>query len=568
MAFYFVTKYAEDLDGVTCLARKAKLSTPILLKAGEWTVLYSKKRNEQISNQLIEGENHWALAVGAFVYRSEFGAKALKRAAEDLREGKFSFDDCMGHFNLLSYQRETGKFYLVTDKSGLYKCYGEDVSPNPARISSSFLAIVKCLRNVTLNQQACTEFVSNNMTLGRQCFVDGVVKLRPRAVTELTSGKKRKWEIIPSYPEVSTREFSHFLKERYEFLRHLSLPVWADLSMGYDTRLIAAILNSLKFDYRFNVNGSSHADSVDVEGAKAIALAERREIVVFPADHALKIRTATVPLEEKLALLESAFYTYDGLRSPFESAASATLFESKAQYIGFLVGGHGGELFRPYYDKVLVPHVGLEQFVGAKFVSPRLGLPYKLMADQTVEKIREAAKVPYVLKGPDFYRIYYYIRMQNWAGDRLSVLNRFFYKYSPLNEWDVAQRLIQIPRSRKLHNRLMIDLIRVLDKGLLNYPSQYGDLTKVPTLYKRVQTQLNYGKNQFRYLFRRFRRGSHFHPPSWAEIDLLPHLHLKVYLEEVEELLKTRMDRWDVKERMRCIGLSYFLSQVRDSVSR
>lgn len=564
VAYYFVTNVPGDARVAHNVIGAMGLPAARQLRCGDFEVFYCGKRNRSLADQWLEhGERGFILAVGTFIYDGQAGTAALQRALDDLTAQRFTLERCRGHFNVLWGRPASGELTLLTDKAGLIKAYAS-TRGGSARYSSSFLTLASCLESPRLCAQACAELVSNSATVGSECVIEGIRKLPMQSRIELADGRTARLPVedasVPA--SVSAATLAEQLVQDVAFLRALPYPLNADLSAGYDTRVIAALLKRLDVPHTYNVNGASAEDSQDIAIATAIARQEQREIVVFPTDDIMRATSDQTPLEERTRIIDESFLIYDGLRNPFSSSSSSILFGKKAQKIGFLVGGHGGELLRPYFDKLLVPVLPLRTFVAKKLVSPRLGGDTAAIVDRLVESVSDATGIGPLAYGADFYRLYYGVRMRNWAGDRLAMQNRYYHKYSPLNEWSVAQRHIGVARSHKLWERLIRELIAALDPAMARYPSQYGDLSGPLSARDRIGRLASFAKGQAHFARPQRRPEPKPGKPQWFERELPAVLELDARRGEVEEALRTPTAQLNATERAHALGLAYLLKRI------
>ena len=455
------------------------LSTDVIVDENLVVRYFSKIGQSKIVVTKIK--NIYACVTGSFQYNGLISQKALDAIIQDYLSGTLDYANIRGSWNLI-LANSANSAMVVSSPSGQYFSFYHE-SGKEYLISSSFLACGVTLKSkIELNPLQALDYICNNATHSDDSFLKGISQLPAGCVCELSMSKMN----ISLYAKGQTE-----LKS-YSAYTNLLIENWSDafksmsengglkidISGGLDSRLIAALVKNCGVPHSYNVNYSSNAASQDVVLAKFIAKKEDKElqIIEYPAIHNR--------IEWKD--LKSSFVAYDGLRSVLGKANVAHhMFKQKALNCEYLIGGHGGELLREYwYSMPIKPH--LSNFLKRHYTIPGMSFLNKdLVQYHNRLASRILGGIQY-LESADFARLYYQSRMRFWAGARISVLNKYVSKFSPLNDFHQSEIAIAIDPKFKRYAMAEKQVIKSLSPTMFSYPSQYGTLKLTPSTGEKL----------------------------------------------------------------------------------
>jgi hypothetical protein len=202
-----------------------------------------------------------------------------------------------GIYALLVHDSRRGGWQVAVDNGGMYKVFHDET-----KLATSFLGLLRA-RGATVSAalpERLVEYIAHGAVYGRGTVVAGIEKLRGDEVLELSpaSGKRIRTKApmtsMGSATDVVVRHFADLAPSLAG--RRLSV----DITGGFDTRLIACLLDQHHLEFELAISGRSEAE--DVQIARRIATILKRPFWVTPHD--------VSRLDEELATL---FRAGDGL---------------------------------------------------------------------------------------------------------------------------------------------------------------------------------------------------------------------------------------------------------------
>lgn len=185
-----------------------------------------------------------------------------------------------GVFGLFVHDRRRDVWQIAIDNAGLYKVYWDERG-----CSTSLLELTRAreTRPDQLRSEALIEFLAHGAVFGSGTFVDGVRELRWDELLELpgTGGTPR---LLPKRLEPpGVEDEQRVIASFTPLARSLAgLEVSADVTGGFDTRLIVCLLHQAGAAFELAISG--RADSADVRIAGEIARVLDRPFHVTPHD--------------------------------------------------------------------------------------------------------------------------------------------------------------------------------------------------------------------------------------------------------------------------------------------
>lgn len=178
-----------------------------------------------------------------------------------------------GIFGLLVYERDERTWYAMVDNGGFYRLYRDREG-----IASSMLSLAaEREENSAIAMDKMVEYLMHGQIYGGRTLFEHIAKLRYDEVCRIPSHGPLILEkkALPSDPLPQGEILKHFdslvvsLKTK---------TVSCDITGGYDTRLIVAVLDAKGLDYELAVSGWEDAD--DVRIARELAVAAQKPLHV------------------------------------------------------------------------------------------------------------------------------------------------------------------------------------------------------------------------------------------------------------------------------------------------
>jgi hypothetical protein len=249
-----------------------------------------------------------------------------------------------GQFALARLDPAGEELTVATDPLGmmpLYTAAGGDLT----YFSTSALVLARLLR-ASASRIGFERFLRTGTMFGRFTPWEGVERLQPaEAVVFTPSGSRRETYWRPSVdPEIRELAFGDCAAEcavRGEAsfaARYRGTNPWADLTGGFDTRLLTLITQAAGVPFHANTAGEEGHDDVDIAREIAAAAGWPWTRLALPDDWAEVMPTR----------IEEAVAWGDGHLEALQMAAVIDGHRQKAETETLLLNGGGGEQFRDY----------------------------------------------------------------------------------------------------------------------------------------------------------------------------------------------------------------------------
>ena len=473
MGSYFLTNdLSQGRIGTTrrLFEEKGHLQS-INTQLGAYQLIYFPKINLKEDKHVFENGQDKLVSVGTFIYRGQFGFNALKLIYDDIKDAdEFTslLRETKGHFNLILYLN--GELMVVTDRVGAYHSFiGR--SKDSIYVSNSYYAILDVMEEAKLRKQGILEFAFSNAQYGPHTMVEEIDFLGFGKVHQFRDDGKiitKEYHIEEDPPSVyGLEEHYENVRKYLSFLADTHLAVSCDLSAGFDTRLVCAVLKDLKIPHTYNTNINSW-DPTDLEFAKTIAEGEGRKLVVYKKD------------QDRLSyeqLIQHSLTCMELSRDAFQAAYSHVFFDNKTRDFGIVLGGYGGELYRD------VKYHGIESIdylIRSKYTDHGIAQMFserdlKDYQSNLAKKMRNfLGQEKNTLTKIDCERIYYHFRMMYWGGSRITQFNSYAYRYHPLFDYRLIRPLFFVDEEEKNDGKFQMMMIERFDHQLATYPSNYG----------------------------------------------------------------------------------------------
>ncbi len=448
---------------------KKEMKNYTIINLEGYKLFHFQKINIPTANHIFKKNNDYLIGVGTFFFNNKFGYEALEEIYESyLKEQDIQlFNKVMGHFNLILYLN--GKVTIITDKTGSYHSF-YSVNNENIYCSTSFYSIIEILDQITINKQELVEFMM---------FESFIFKTPVKEIDFLKFGSIH---LLDNKNMIQTKEYFkerilkkqitidtiyEEIKKYFVIFKDMDISLSAELSAGYDTRLVCAIFKNMKLKHILNTNVNT-IDPLDSAIPIEIAKEESREIVHFQRE----------PDDSDFnKLIFSSFEKNELIRDNFVGYYSSVLFDKKTKKFDLVVGGYGGELYRDskYKNIKTIDYLLTKQYTAHPIPIILKKKDYKNYRKKLKQKfftlLGEKKKKP---NREELERIYYFLKMMYWGGSRISFFNRYGYRFHPLLDYELTSSLFKISRKEKDDEKFMMQIIEKFDKEFASYRSNYG----------------------------------------------------------------------------------------------
>lgn len=435
------------------------------------------KARISVENAIEVGESDFVAATGVFWYGGQCGAAALRQLYQDFSGMPDFFGKAVGQFSVIL--RKAGRVWVFNDLAGTHHVFA---THDRSVVSSSFIAVAKCLEERRADPQGMWEYLADGATYSGSTVLQGVERLDGEAMHVLVpeAGSVRKE--VPFEPVDS--ELS--MDEQVESI-HCGLVEYTEtiasqfgdsmslaLSGGYDSRHLVALLRSVGVRPYLYIYGPP--DSPDVMLSKAIAAGEGFEVHHFDKTTMPVVEPAEFP-----AIVREKFYLHDGMGGfgAFGNGGDVYTRELRTQTAELQINGSCGEAYRNIFalpDRSM----SIDAFVKARHD----WADWSLFTDRFDRERYFSTIAGKILReigvdGPrlarrEVDRIYPKVRARYRVGPCVSVNNTDTYAVGPFLEASMLVPTEGIPWKRKDLGRFHAALIRRADPALAKYPSVYG----------------------------------------------------------------------------------------------
>jgi hypothetical protein len=463
------------------------------LELDTYHLFYFNKVNLPETNHIFTSGQDRVVGVGTFAYGGHFGYSALESLYEDLsatQDMKPVLNDIKGHFNIILFLN--GQITVIADRVGAFHAF-IGIDKNNVYVSNSFYAVADNMSRLSVRKQEMMEFLITESIYGPNTLFDEIRYLGFGMYHQfMDDGKVSSIQ----YHEAHSVGEDYDLEDHFRatvqyvsFLKDTELSLSPDLTAGYDSRQVCAILKHLGVEHTMNTNYNSW-DTTDLDVAEAIAEAESAKLAVYRKD------MTKIPYEE---LLESSIHQTELYRDIFQAAYSYVFFDEKTRDFNMILGGYGGELYR---DSKYHGFDSIDSLISSKYLDKRMA---KLFHPHEVQEYRVglARKMKSITKRDDNHlskadceKIYYFLRMMYWGGSRTTYFNYYGYRYHPLLDYELIYPLFDIGDDKKHDGKFQMQMIERFDREMAAHQSNYGhnfiweeakyNLRKPPSFVTRV----------------------------------------------------------------------------------
>jgi len=449
----------------------------------EFIIYAYHKYRFSVDNVVSFGDDQFIVSTGTLIYNRKVGRGALEELYNDFSEdGKF-LSKVLGQFCVII--SKGGKLHIFNDYTGVYHVY---CNKSKSVVSSSFLAVLKTLKERNVSTQELHEYVISGACFGGKTLINEIELFESKSIWQLSPEVSaisrppyvKRLDKGLSFNEI-VQEFAADLIDYFSILKeNFGNSVCSGLSGGIHTRMLLALMKrvGIKPDYLYvfgNENNTIGRDAYAVQIAKSIAKGES-----LPLVHIDKDKFPRFAEDEYEKLLEERYYLGDGLGHEtglFDNGADLDIRLRRTEKARLQLNGAGGEAFRNYwtlpnrsydirsfftsrYDRmdysVFTGYFDENEYFSA------LGDKVKICLGTDKDRID---RLQIELLQPEFENKY-------WMGNNNSINNVLAYLLSPFGDTPFQYRGCDIPYKYKDHpSAFESALIKSIDPELARYPT-------------------------------------------------------------------------------------------------
>lgn len=454
-------------------------SDPEMVDAGNYSLLcFGGIANGKPSTLWKDEKGNFLFIAGNFIEKGKLNRKGSAELFTKIRNGKLEASEITGTFCIITYDSEKKNLNILHDANGVFRFYTDRVYQT---VSSSFSVLVKAADKSDFDY----DIIRFNLIFGfnpaYKTWVKSVSRvLKPGHLPEDIAYSRipedtRKWVFKSEKSAVEAAVSLLESRIRIYGIEGESLQKYLGLSSGYDSRLMAALLNKAGLDnlsfFTFNKPGA--ADPV-------IAL----EIARLSRLPLIKIETGRLmEYAEQERVYQNAFRFFDGhavtmmqySKPDYTAEFRREIFDAGSLHLS----GVGGELFRNYnFDHKVTTSV--DSWVGAYLLNGLKLVDYvrEDKADAVMELfeayLKEELGVFEKINFAERKRYYGELFLRDWHSVRNSVESQYSFYYTPFTDQAVINLSYGTAKYHGTGGRFEGQLINAIHPALASIQSGYG----------------------------------------------------------------------------------------------
>jgi len=426
----------------------------------------------------------WLIAAGTVLHETAAPDWELHKLLRDyLENGNRVLTDLDGPFALVIYNPHTNKLVVATDPMGFISVfYGRQ--NDRTYVATSALAVAKAVRSMPDEYGIC-HYLNVGGMYGALTLWRNVRRLSPGTLLEIIAAdvtETRYWQpsLDPAVVKLSLADSIDYAEALFSRLtaRHIASegPMWADLTAGFDSRLVTMFLAHQNVPFCSSCQGPVDSPDVRISRQIAEALGWEYRHHILPDDWG----------RQRPAYFARVLGKADGHLDVFKQSSVMWDQDQRAPHTTTSVWGLGGEVWRgtvwkqelwntgrmrtPNYDRLLSYRV-MTPLDPALFRNP-----------QCVEQVRSEFKHHFKSIGDEFAdhpntvqldRVFTY-KSTGYSGAQMSAVMGRQRVLSPLYFKESASAAMSTNFRWRQHSRLVRHLIERINPELAAFPTTDG----------------------------------------------------------------------------------------------
>lgn len=470
--------------GLSC-ARQLKSQLPSSSVERDWAsaAVFARINTSGVPIVVDPHTGSWLLAVGTWCHADGYASGAEGRLLQRyLAVGAQRLGcELEGFFNVVIGDARTREVCLITDVIGSCHAFMRTTAGGIALAGSSLL--LAGLGKVELDPVACQEFVRVGVMYEDRTLYREVRKLGPATVFNFAHGalqtQQRYWNIGElAQRRLNANEATTALWESSQVaVRKIASGgqrIVCDLTGGYDSRALVAVLLGAGVDFSTTVSGAP--DSADVRVSCELAQLTGLPHEVQAPGEALGIRH-----------LNDALTLTDGEYDVVEYARILQTHRRLMQRFDISLNGSFGEVARGYWWELLFPHTGAraplhaELLARKRFAATDTGaalfapaLRVNLVAHFTGVIARLNADLSTAPNTLQMDHTYLMLRMQRWQGRIASSTDQLWPCVSPFLFRSVLEVMLCAAPGVRKRSLLVRKMLAQFQPKLARHPLEHG----------------------------------------------------------------------------------------------
>lgn len=475
MGGYFLTNDLKDglIDETIRFFEEKGMIEHSIINLGSLNLIYFNKINLPKARHIFSDNLNYVIGVGTFFYKNLIGYECLKEIYFDFNRDHnlHIFNEIQGHFNFILFIE--GRLIVVSDKTGTYHSY---IGENDSKfyISTSYLAILENIPSITIQKQEIMEYIMTEGFYGGTTILKEINFLKfgnayefDDAVQEFSQKRYFCQEEFYFDEKILYKSLKDKINSYFNTLNHLDeMKISCDLSGGYDSRLVFAILKNNQINFIPNTNTNSW-DSSDVKIASEISEKSKLDLKIYKKDYNNK---------SWADFLKKTYYLNELHRDSFGGAYSSIFFNEKSLDYEMILGGYGGELYRD------IKYRGVKSFnylIENQYINQNLKLLFSKSEIREYKKNLEIKLRRLLdnkngkLSKKNLEKIYFFNKMMYWGGSRITYFNQYCYRFHPLLDYSLIFPLFAIGQKEKKNGKFMMKLMHEFNPEVTSINSSY-----------------------------------------------------------------------------------------------
>lgn len=416
---------------------------------------------------------------GTFFSKEGFHEDALQ-SVDDLdsflnqqRKGLF------GHYILVIQEKES--LHVVTDKIGMLNVYYTE-KDGKFYISNDLVTASISSNNTCLSEQGSKQFIMRESTIGRYTIFKDVNRLCLGNLLKATKDNIRE-EKIYSYnlESLTLDEYIERITDYFTCLNRFNKKISADMSGGFDTRMIAAIGHKLVEHLEANTNPNQFDGGIDEKLSPIIAEKLKLPLTIIS-------NKTSVEIEKPLML-----HGFSVGRDIIRSKQWPNRMKTKYEKCKLVLGGYGGETLRAAkHNKTNKISQIVEGYYNGREAENLFELQGYI--NTSIEELKSYQFDELTLNYQNANWIYSVDRMRIWGGAQVLMSSLYGDILHPFMDWHLINPIFLWDVSELKNGKRQQEIIKRFAPELENIP--INSLKNKQDFIGSIKTK---GKNKIKY---------------------------------------------------------------------